>query len=388
MAYLLALCLSLAAALQDGAPKPPQLPGVAADETPAARWKPVVGQPAPEIDCPTWIDSGAPSKGKVTTTTSVSSEGGVPVSRKAKKLADLADHVVIVHTFAWNDAAAKDKALPLVRDLVAANSDRKLAAIGIADGLELEAAKASAKTLGLEHPIALEDLAKSKSPYADLSEHAACFAFVVGRGGGLLWQGNPAQDEKGFLAAVKSALELHPVGRVERKLHDRLAKALTEYYAGRLSRAVAIAADDRKAAEKTGDKQWIEDTKLLDQVARETQLTWLRELENAAAKKDATTYVALVRACKAGLAKSDVQKDLDRLDKEAHKDGFFEMRLIESQKYLEMLDDRPVMFPARKESAGDKFAGKLEAFVRSTPNSTDETRTAKALADRYRLMAR
>jgi hypothetical protein len=98
--------------------------------------------------------------------------------------------------------------------------------------------------------------------------------------------------------------------------------------------------------------------------------------------------VALVRACKAGLAKSDVQKDLDRLDKEAHKDGFLEMRLLESQKYLEMLDDRPVMFPARKESAGDRFAAKLESFVRSTPNSTDETRTAKALADRYRLMAK
>ena len=62
--------------------------------------------------------------------------------------------------------------------------------------------------------------------------------------------------------------------------------------------------------------------------------------------------------------------------------------MLESHKYLNMLDDRPVLFPVRKEAAAESFAIKLEAFVRSTPNSTEETRTAKSLSDKYRQTAR
>jgi hypothetical protein len=356
-----------------------------ADSVPS--WKPVVGQPAPELSFSKWLNVDAEKKGAASTTT-VSSEHSQPVSRKSKALSDLRDHVVIVHTFAWNDVAAKEKALPLLRDLLAANSDRRIAAIGIADDLELEAARAAAKSMGLEQPIAVDKLADSKSPYVDLATHAACFAFVVGRGGGLLWAGNPALDEKGFLAAVKDALARHAVVPVERRLHEKLGKALAEYYAGHLSRALTLAQDERKAAEKSGEKQVSEDARLLESTAKDAQLAWLREIGEATLKKDATRYVELVQVCKAGLARGDVAADLDRLEKEVHKDNFFEARLLDAQKYLELLDDRPILFPVRRDAAGDRFAGKLEGFARSTPNSTYETRTAKDLADRYRLTAR
>ena len=161
-AVALVLSLAVPSFAQEGGP-PPEAPSAPTDAT----WKPVVGQPAPELGCTVWIDDGPPSKGTITT--SVSSEHGVPVSRTAKRLSDLQDHVVIVHTFAWNDAAATDKALPLVRDLVAANSDRRLAAIGIADAIEADAARRQTRrSRRLEYPIALEDLSKSTSPYVDL----------------------------------------------------------------------------------------------------------------------------------------------------------------------------------------------------------------------------
>jgi len=364
--------------------QPPSGEPLAPDAAPT--WKPAVGQPAPEVAFATWITE--PNAKGVTTTTSVSNVGGVPVSRRAKTLAELADHVVIVHTFAWDDRAARDVALPLVRDLLAANGDRKLTAIGIASVLDVTEARAAAKALQLEHPIALEKLTESRSPYVDLRAHSACWAFVVGRGGGLEWQGNPAEDEKGFLSAVDAALDRHPVGRLERPLHERLGKALAEYYDGKLSRAVALAQDERKAAEKADERTSAQDAQLLERAARDTQLAWLRDLGDAAAKGDATRYVTIAKACKLGLARGDAQKELERLDKEAHKDGLFEMRLLESQKYLDMLSARPVLFPVRKEPAGDKFAQRLEAFLRATNSSTDETRTARALADRYRLTAR
>jgi hypothetical protein len=375
---ILGLFACFPALAQDG---PKLLP-----DPPPLLWKPVVGQPAPDVNCKKWIDVMVEAKGTVTA--SVSMQKTTSVSLKARKLFDLKDHVVIVHTFAFDDASAREKELPLVHDLLLANADRKLAAIGIANKTELEAARAQAKEMGLDYPIALEDLTKSDSPYVDLKAHAACWAFVVGRGGGLLWQGNPTVDEKGFLAAVKSALDLYPVARVERRLNDRLVKALGDYYGGRLSRADAAAQDELKAGQKVLDMQRVDDAKLLDKAVHDTQLAWLGKLTEASAQKDATTYAALERAAKIAFAKGDMQKDLDRLQNEAHKDGFFEARMLESRKYLSMLDDRPVLFPVRKESASDTFATKLEAFARATPNSTEETRTAKSLSDKYRESAR
>jgi hypothetical protein len=47
-----------------------------------------------------------------------------------------------------------------------------------------------------------------------------------------------------------------------------------------------------------------------------------------------------------------------------------------------------VLFPVRKESAGDTFANKLDAYARTATNATDEARTAKSLSDKYRQIAR
>jgi hypothetical protein len=354
----------------------------------AQTWKPVVGQPAPEPGLRGWIDEETKAPEQEQRVESTSIGGMLPISRKSKTLAELSDHVVIVHTFAWDDAAATENALPLVRDLLAANADRRLAAIGIANAVDKEAARTQARSLQLEHPIAMQDFAQPGSTYVDLGAHPACYAFVVGRGGGLVWSGDPLEEEKGLLAAVKDALLVPEVVRIAQPLHAKLAKGLGEYYAGRLSRALALAAEERKQAEKPAGAACLADAKLLEKTALEAQHDWLRKLSEAAASKDATVYVALLSACQTGFARGEIAKDLVRLEKEARKDGFFEMRLLDSKKYLAMLDERPVLFPARKDAAGDKFAKKLESFVRSTPNSTEETRTAQALADRYRFLAR
>lgn len=364
----------------------PPIPAPPVAQAPA--WKPVVGQPAPEPGLSDWIDEEAKAPDQAKRIESTSVGGMLPNSRKAKTLAELADHVVIVHTFAWDDAAATEHALPLIRDLLAANSDRRLAAIGIASAVDRQTARTRAKALQLEHPIAMQDFAQPGSSYVDLSVHPACYAFVVGRGGGLVWSGDPFKEEKGLLAAVKEALGVPELVRIAQPLGPELSKALGEYYAGRLSRALALAQDQRKQAEKSADAARLAEAKLLENTALEAQHTWLSKLGEAAARKDATLYVALLGACQAGFARGEIAKDLERLEQEARKDGFFEMRLLDSKKYLAMQAERPVLFPARKDAAGDKFAKKLESFVRSTPNSTEETRTAQALADRYKFLAR
>ena len=361
----------------------PKAPIGAAIEAPVAR--PEVAQPAPELKFSQWtVDAPPPGTQQQVVRTGTD----IAMSRSAMTLAELNDHVVIVHTFSWDDGNAVGRALPLIRDLLTANSDRQLAAIGIADKLEREVARANATSLQLRHPIALEAFVESRSPYVGDDPQRRCWAFVVGRGGGLLWQGNPATGEKEFLAAVKDALDLPTLVRIDHPLHERLAKALPEYYAGRISRALALAEVERLAAQKLQDIVLQSDALLLDRVAREVQFTWLREAQEAAAKHDSTNYVALANACKQAFTRAEFSRHFERLDKEARKNGFFETRLSESQKYFDLLAERPALFPARRDSAGDKFAKKLESFARSTPNSTLETRTAKALADRYQLTAR
>jgi hypothetical protein len=150
----------------------------------------------------------------------------------------------------------------------------------------------------------------------------------------------------------------------------------------------ALALDEIKAGQKVLDMQRVDDGKLLDKAVHETEISWLGKLTESVAQKDAIAYAAIERACKIGMAKGDVQKDLDRALNEAHKDGAFESRMLESRKYLNMLDDRPVLFPVRKESAGDTFANKLDAYARTATNATDEARTAKSLSDKYRQIAR
>jgi hypothetical protein len=375
------LATSLSAAQAAPAARPPE----SQDAPPIVR--PVVGQPAPEPALAQWLDA-EPDREGATRASSVNVRGMIPTSRRAHTLAELADHVVIVHTFSWSDEAANRLALPLVRDLLAANSDRRIAGIGIADGLALEAARSAAKSAGLEHPIAIEELSTSRCPYVDLAARAACSAFVVGRGGGLLWQGNPATEQAAFLAAVERALALHPVLRLERALREALGKALGEYYAGRLSKAVALAQSARKAAEKSEDPVLLADAERMESHARGTQLAWMRELGEIAVRKDALAYVLLGRACQAAFARGEVQTDLEELERAMHKDRFFETRVLEVQKYVALQDERPPFFPVRRDAAGDRFAARLEGFLRSTSNANDETRTARDLVDRYRLTAR
>jgi hypothetical protein len=275
-----------------------------------------------------------------------------------------------------------------VRDLVSANSDRRLAAIGIVNATDRESARAQAKSLQLEYPIAMHDFDQGGLAFVDLAAQPVSFVFVVGRGGGLAWMGDPVAEERKFLAALNAALALPEVVRIERPLHERLNKARGEYYAGRLSRALDMAVNEQKVAEKGADSALLDDARLLERAALDAQHTWLRAISEAAARKDATAYVSLLGACETGFARGEVAKDLERIEKELHKNNFFEMLVLDAKKYQALMEDRPVLFPSRKESAGDRFAKKLEGFVRSTSNSTNESRTAQALVDRNKFTAR
>jgi hypothetical protein len=365
-------------ALQDPAPAapPPAPPAAARIE---------IGQPAPEIPDAAWIDRAKPEQPKLENFTT---DGAGKKSKRARKLAELADHVVLVHALPLDDTLAAERGSALVRELLAANQDRRLTAIGFLRGAELAAAQEFARRAGLEHPLALVDPALPAPAYADLELHAAGCVHVVGRGGGLLWHGDALRDSKAFLGAVERALGAPALPRLERPVDVRFAKALGEYWDGRLSKAAALAAPLQQAAEKSGDAAAAADARVVQDAVRDAQVAWLAELRDAAATKDPARWLATSDALRAAFQKGEALKEVERLGKELKKDGFFEMRLRDAKTWRELCADRPVLFPERQDAAGDRFADKLASYVRSTANSTEETRTAQALLDRYRAAAR
>ncbi len=348
---------------------------VALEDPAASLLRSSLFQAAPGIDAPTWLGTD-PSK----TGSKVVSDASGRNSRRARKLSELRDHVVLVHATPLADADTAERALALVRDLVAANQDRRIAAIGFLGAPDATAAQDFAQRVGLDHPLAL---AAGPSPYADLDAHPAGCVHVIGRGGGVLWHGDAARDTKAFLESVDRALAAPDVPPLERRLDARLEKALEEYWSGRFAKAASLAQSVERAAAKSEDAAAERDAQLLQQAVTDAEVAWMRELRASAVRQDATAWLAQARAVAAAFPRSAASKEADRMEKDLKKEGGFASRLRDAGIWLDLCADRPVLFPERKDAAGDRFADKLASYVRSTSNSTEETRTARALLERY-----
>ncbi len=69
--------------------------------------------------------------------------------------------------------------------------------------------------------------------------------------------------------------------------------------------------------------------------------------------------------------------------KEHKKDTIRAAAIADGSRILEALANRPVLFPARKSSAGDRIAKELTKALRKTNNDIEPTQLARKLLRKY-----
>ena len=347
-----------------------------------------LGQLAPDLALESWlepeIDEGRSFQRNINTS-------GKPGELAGKQRGDGRAQVrsyhgvpLIVHTLAWNDATCTGEVLPLMRDLVRANEDRGIAMIGVSqsDGQEDPAADYEQwQEHELAYPVAREDLMASESPYVDLAANGLVHAFVIGPNGALLWRGDPAAEQRDFLAAVDQAYGRTVVPALERPLHPVYRQATADYLAGRLHKVL----DQATKLMVSADDAQREDGGALIDLVHAAQEDWRERAHMLAAGTPRMEFLVVARDLRACLPKSKAAKELKDIEKDLNKKTFWTLRSKELKEWLELREERPALFPARSSKAGDRFARKLEKYLRKTNNSHEATQAAETLLARYAL---
>lgn len=261
-----------------------------------------------------------------------------------------------------------EAAVALVRDLLAANADRQVSAVGLVPGDDEARAL---RALGFEERIGFPG--EAANPY--LPEGEDFRLSVIGRSGEIVWEGRPGKKLDDLLEACANALYAWPALPLERDLDPALDEAVTDYFGGRWERA-------RKTAQRLVDKAPSEGvhedaTYLLDR---------LLELEHALLDQAAEEHPAwravhlmrLQRALTAGLPGSDALVECERQVENARK-ALGAGAFFEAGEWAELEADRPVLFPLRKDAAGKRFAKKIRKLIRGSFDTTISRRVKEML---------
>jgi len=301
--------------------------------------------------------------------------------RQQGDLAQYHNEVVLVHVLDWRNEAACNDLVELVQDVITANEDLGVQAIGVME--KGERAAAMARATGLSWPIGLTTLRESSSPYVVSGKQDNLF--VIGRSGQLSWQGNASVNRAGFLKALRGALSQRGVERIERDLSRKLDRALAQYYDERLEKACVLA---KRGKAPRADAQQAADAHYLITKAKASELAWTRALRFAAARRQMfDDYLGTVDALVRGLPKSAGKQAQAHL-KALTRKGNNAPRLRDERDLLTVLRSRPALFPAQKNRKNDRFAKSLDKFLDRRQRSSESTRRAQDLLDRYRIAAK
>jgi hypothetical protein len=293
---------------------------------------------------------------------------------------------LVVHTLAWGDPTSTDAVLPLMRALVDACSDRGIAIVGVANGGgddALERELAELERHRVRYPVARAEFGRRTGPYVDVATHGLAYAFVVGPNGALLWEGNPAADEEGFLAAVQAAYARPVVAPLDAPLHAELAGAEVAYLAADLRNAEARA---RRVADSEDPDVALGAAEIL-RLIDATADGWLRAARSHGdAGKDGgpdLRYAEAAAWIRTALERKPAEKELGAIEDELVRRKGWRAREQELGEWLELRPDRPALFPARVTKAGDAHAKKLAKLLRSLDDGKEEARAARDLLQRY-----
>lgn len=368
-----------------------EMPREAPASAPELRMR--VGQTAPPLDECTWVQGtqGADA-GTVVRRVGGDAGGELPFSPEdieaavqsigAPQLNELHGRVVVVHTFDSHDPEMIASGLLTLRDLSKAAADRRFMVVSLCDPSDVDGARRAFEYAEMENPLGHLKGA-SAGRYFDREKLGSRAAFVVGRSGELVWQGDLVRDHKGFCAAVDVALARFEAPRIERTVDVALEAALAEYWSGRFEKARALLKKFNKpnkdASTVAADAEHV--LALID--AHERDL--VARARQAGAAQAIEKLVELDLVLQAGFdrpSKIVAQEELKRIDATTLMAG----RTVDARKWSELAAERPLFFPTRNDAEGKKFAKALESFVRSTPNSTPPTQKAKKLLDQFRRL--
>ncbi|MCR9247458.1 MAG: hypothetical protein NXI31_20700 [bacterium] len=372
------------------APVPSPAPAPAAVSLPL-----VVGRPAPELGLDKWhAAKKKPSRviGKILDSNGARDLKGLEEldsllgGKSARTLADHHGKVVLVHVIDWGDPESGIDVLRAVRELITANADRGVQAIGIMEPGERSAQRAVDSNV--DWPVALGSLRGGQCQYVPTDEPAGRIVCLIGRSGELVWRGNPITGRRAFLAAAKSAIERLGAARLTREFADGIEPALVDYYAGRLAKAASVARGKRSAAERAGDGRGRMDAHYLLDKIRETELTWLRAMREASKRRrEFGAFLAHVDAIVTAFPRTSGKAAREQ-EKQLAKEGKNLQRLKDERQWRALQPKRPVLFPLHKNRPNDRFAKAIDKYLGRTRHADDAVQRARDLRDRYRAASR
>ena len=359
-----------------------------------------LGQPAPALEKCTWLQ-GTTGSGPGTVVKKVGGDGSgggggdMPFDPKdieklvttigPPDIAALHGSVVVVHTFDSRDAEMIASGLRLLKEVVDATADRHVKLVGLVASDDGESAKHALEYVGLPTPLGAIGIERR---YFDPLQHGPRAAFVIGRGGELLWKGDLLADSKGFCAALKTAVERHGAPALDHALAPDLDAVLADYWAGRFAKARDAAKKvGAKSARTEGDEAKLVagDANYIAGVIDEHERDLAQRCKQAAAAQSIDALVDLEAVLQLGFTKPAADAATDALDEIAKK-TIHAGAAKDARDWRELERDRPLFFPARNDADGKKFARKVEAFLRATPNSTPPTQRAKKLLSQFQQL--
>lgn len=285
------------------------------------------------------------------------------------QVSELERRVVLVHAMDWEDEECMEQSVAFLRDFVAANADRSIGVLSIAKKPASVDAATAAESYGIDWPLALVADSES-SPYFDADTPSHDRLFVIGRGGGLAWQGDPVKEEKGLLSTLAEELAKYAAPAVGRPLDESLLDALESYHSNEWKKAESAAAKQLKKVAKKKDELSIQiaaDAQhLIDTIDRHKRemVTSAKQFDRARAVLE---FLEIQQAAEFGLPKTEVTREIEDMAKEALK-GWSSLSFQDTKTWLEVRAERPVLYPGRRSKSGDRFDKKVDKFLRSTLN--------------------
>jgi len=350
-----------------------------ADSAPAVE-APALGQPAPAHGLNDWTGEEPVERRK-----SVGSSQHFEVNggrSRAADLPDLAGRVVLLHVFSPEDLEATRRAVPLLRDLVAANADRGVGVLSMIP--DEEGAAELRESLGMGWPMARfapDDVSPYLAPGLPRSNHL----WLFDRAGFLAWQGDPTAEEKALLSELEELLARPAAPPLGRPLAPPLAKAAAAYAEGRWSQARDLADRLRKKHEGGADPAGAviaEDARHLAAVVAEHEVALMREALEKLERRQLYSFLPLHEALRRGFPRSDAARQVEQALKDFRK-GMGGGSLDDAEALQKLLGKRPLLFPARRSRAGDRLQKDLEKFTKRSSNDIEPTQRARYLLERY-----
>ncbi len=380
--------------------------------------RPRVNQPAPAHGVPDLerkTDGGSLRSDRSTGFSAGEGMEGMQQGSRNRELSleSLHGEVVLIHTMGVESEVCRTEALPLMRDLLRANEGRGLTVITFLLGEEeLELVEEDegageedegsgdededaddptpedelaeiAKRPGVEHPLAFTT--PEQSPYFQPQMNGITYVTMIGRSGEVAWAGNPVEDQKQFLATLRQELVDGTAPALSINSSAALDDVLDDYYEGRWASARRKAEKRVKQlakAEGQAELDEREDLQRIIQSVTDAERDHLADLSTALGDRKSYRFYWERNILLRAFPKGETAKAVEEMSKRPDRNNFAGS-FIDAERYFEFAQERPVLFPVRKSRDGDKFARKLEKFLRKTNNSVRVTQEAKALLEVY-----